>query len=286
MVVIGHSMGGILSRLMVSSSGDVLWKALQEYRSFTPEEMAEAEAEFGDMMRFEPFHGITRAVFIATPHRGTEFAEHRLARWASNLITLPATVLRKFARMSQRAEGGEMPGGEPYYIPNGVDSLSPKDPFIRLLPQMPISPAVTFHSIVATDKPDAPLEESTDGFVTYHSAHLDGAASEAVIPYTHSVQEAPEAILEIRRRSCASIWGGEVGTCRNRGGCLEALEVYRQVRPWPGSESVLRRMFPGAMHAESYERETRTGRLILGHAPRKGEPARVCDADHQCAGYE
>ena len=58
-----------------------------------------------------------------------------------------------------------------------MDSLSPKDPFIRLLPQMPISPAVTFHSIVATDKPDAPLEESTDGFVTYHSAHLDGAAS-------------------------------------------------------------------------------------------------------------
>ena len=95
MVVIGHSMGGILSRLMVSSSGDVLWKALQEYRSFTPEEMAEAEAEFGDMMRFEPFHGITRAVFIATPHRGTEFAEHRLARWASNPITLPATVLRR-----------------------------------------------------------------------------------------------------------------------------------------------------------------------------------------------
>ena len=40
---------------------------------------------------------------------------------------------------------------------------------------MPISSAVTFHSIVATDKPDAPLEESTDGFVTYHSAHLDGA---------------------------------------------------------------------------------------------------------------
>ena len=206
MVVIGHSMGGILSRLMVSSSGDVLWKALQEYRSFTPEEMAEAEAEFGDMMRFEPFHGITRAVFIATPHRGTEFAEHRLARWASNLITLPATVLRKFARMSQRAEGGEMPGGEPYYIPNGVDSLSPKDPFIRLLPQMPISSAVTFHSIVATDKPDAPLEESTDGFVTYHSAHLEGAASEAVIPYTHSVQEAPEAIWR-SGGCCANIWG-------------------------------------------------------------------------------
>lgn len=71
---------------------------------------------------------------------------------------------------------------------------------------MPISPAVTFHSIVATDKPDAPLEESTDGFVTYHSAHLDGAASEAVIPYTHSVQEAPEAMWR-SGGCCASIWG-------------------------------------------------------------------------------
>lgn len=71
---------------------------------------------------------------------------------------------------------------------------------------MPISSAVTFHSIVATDKPDAPLEESTDGFVTYHSAHLEGAASEAVIPYTHSVQEAPEAILR-SGGCCANIWG-------------------------------------------------------------------------------
>ena len=177
-----------------------------------------------------------------------------------------------------------MPGGEPYYIPNGVDSLSPKDPFIRLLPQMPISPAVTFHSIVATDKPDAPLEESTDGFVTYHSAHLDGAASEAVIPYTHSAGSAGGHIGDPAAAARAS-GGGEVGTCRNRGGCLEALEVYRQVRPWPGSESVLRRMFlalctPNHMNAK-------LGREIdLRHAPRKGEPARVCDADHQCAGYE
>jgi hypothetical protein len=35
--------------------------------------------------------------------------------------------------------------------------------------------------------------------VPYQSSHLPGATSELVIPFSHSVQETPEAILEIRR---------------------------------------------------------------------------------------
>lgn len=47
--------------------------------------------------------------------------------------------------------------------------------------------------------PRTTLEDSDDGLVPYRSAHLPGAESELVIPYFHSVQETPEAILEIRR---------------------------------------------------------------------------------------
>lgn len=39
----------------------------------------------------------------------------------------------------------------------------------------------------------------TDGIVPYKSAHLNGAVSEKVIKSGHSVQETPEAILELRR---------------------------------------------------------------------------------------
>lgn len=58
---------------------------------------------------------------------------------------------------------------------------------------------VPYHSIIANDTPDKALIDSDDGLVPYRSSHLDGAASELVIPFSHSVQETPEAILEIRR---------------------------------------------------------------------------------------
>jgi predicted DNA-binding protein with PD1-like motif len=43
------------------------------------------------------------------------------------------------------------------------------------------------------------LANATDGFVPYRSAHLAGAASEKVILSGHSVQQTPEAVLELRR---------------------------------------------------------------------------------------
>ena len=39
----------------------------------------------------------------------------------------------------------------------------------------------------------------TDGIVPYASAHLDGALSEKIIHGGHSIQETPEAVLELRR---------------------------------------------------------------------------------------
>ncbi|MBB1652932.1 MULTISPECIES: esterase/lipase family protein [Delftia] len=199
MVVIGHSMGGVLSRLMVSSSGDVLWNALQEKHDLSVRQIEQVQQQAGDMLSFEPFAGIGRAVFIAAPHRGTPFAENRLSRWLSNLITLPATVLHKFSRLHLTPRGSDRQDSGPFYIPNGVDNLSQNDPFIQLSAGMAISPQVPYHSIVANDRTDVPLQDSDDGLVPYRSAHLPGAASELVIPFKHSVQEAPQAIVEIRR---------------------------------------------------------------------------------------
>jgi hypothetical protein len=84
-------------------------------------------------------------------------------------------------------------------VPNGVDNLSENDRYIQLTARMPISPSARYHSIIANDTPGVPLAESDDGLVPYRSAHLDGAESEKIIRYSHSVQETPEAILELRR---------------------------------------------------------------------------------------
>ena len=64
---------------------------------------------------------------------------------------------------------------------------------------LPIEAGLKYHSIIAQRKPELPLQQSDDGLVPYWSAHLPGALSEKVIISGHSVQETPQAVLEVRR---------------------------------------------------------------------------------------
>jgi hypothetical protein len=90
-------------------------------------------------------------------------------------------------------------GEGPPRIPNSIDNLSDRDPYVRAAAQLPISPRVRYHSIVGREEATGELIASSDGVVPYTSAHLEGAQSERVIQSWHSVQENPQAILEIRR---------------------------------------------------------------------------------------
>jgi len=200
-VLIGHSMGGVLSRLLVSSSGSVLLDAVKELRQIDDAQVKKLRAETDGLLTFEAYPGISRAIFIAAPHKGTPFASNRLSRLLSGLITMPVKVVDQVMRLNHQIIGGGQASSSllPASLPNGVDSLKDSDPFIRAAAELPISPAVHYHSIVANHTPKTTLEDSDDGLVPYRSAHLPGAESELVIPYSHSVQETPEAILEIRR---------------------------------------------------------------------------------------
>ena len=84
-------------------------------------------------------------------------------------------------------------------IPRSTDNMSPNSTFIRTLGSLPLSPAVTAHSIIAVANPEAPRERWDDGVVSYQSAHIPGVASELVVHSAHSSQDNPAAIEEIRR---------------------------------------------------------------------------------------
>ena len=144
---------------------------------------------------------VTRAIFIAAPHRGTPFAKSRLSRHIASFVTLPLAMLdqlgERMLRLTQRtpAESGKAP----LRIPNSIDTLSDQNPFVRAAARLPIRARVRYHSIVAREQALGDLAQTSDGVVPYASAHLDGATSEKVIVSGHSVQETPQAILEIRR---------------------------------------------------------------------------------------
>lgn len=201
MVLVGHSMGGVLSRLLVSDAGQAMWPLLPSGAKTRMASDPELQRDLTAYVEFQPMPQVTRAVFIAAPHRGTPFAENRLARHAANLVTLPLAMLeqagdltRRLARLSPQGQGSE-----PLHIPNSIDNRSDRDPFVRAAAQLQISPRVRYHSIIGRERPEDILAQSSDGVVPYASAHLEGALSERVITSWHSVQETPEAILEIRR---------------------------------------------------------------------------------------
>ncbi|WP_083411765.1 esterase/lipase family protein [Janthinobacterium sp. 1_2014MBL_MicDiv] len=199
MVLIGHSMGGVLARLMVSDASNTLLDAITEEYNLKGKKAEKVRAGLQPYLDFTAMPQVNRAIFIAAPHRGTSFANHKVARWIANLVTLPITMLDQLSDAAGSLAQLDTGSSEPLRIPNSIDNLSDKDPFVRLVADLPISPKVRYYSIMGNDTPELPLLESSDGVVPYASAHLDGALSEKVIPSWHSVQESPQAILEIRR---------------------------------------------------------------------------------------
>jgi len=200
MVFIGHSMGGVLARLLVTSSGDVLWNDLLANYDLKGERLKRVETKLGPLLHFTAEPNVERAIFIAAPHKGTDIAGNRVGRLIGRLVRLPITLLGKFEDVFVTLQESESANSTTkLQIPNSIDNLKASDPFVKAAGALPITPGLKYHSIIAQRKPEVPLLQSDDGLVPYWSAHLDGAVSEKVIISGHSVQETPQAVLEIRR---------------------------------------------------------------------------------------
>ena len=80
MVLLGHSMGGLLSHFMTVSSGDQLWRLYSD-RSFDmilgPKKVLD---ELSRLLFFEPLPFVNRVVFLATPHRGSDLSHGVVGR--------------------------------------------------------------------------------------------------------------------------------------------------------------------------------------------------------------
>lgn len=197
MVVIGHSQGGLLTKLTAIDSGDRFWRNVSR-RTFAetdldPEPREVLERSFF----FSPLSFVKRVVFIATPHRGSYLTLERLARWVANLVQVPNALSQLTYDFVARNE-------EDLLIrrldraPTALDNMTPGNPFLKTLLELDIAPDVTAHSIIAVQG-DGPAEEGADGVVRYESAHLANVASERVVRSGHSCQGHPATIEEVRR---------------------------------------------------------------------------------------
>lgn len=201
-VIIGHSMGGITSRLMVTDAEDKIWRGLF---GKGPDEMKIGGASsqiLRDSIIFHHRKEIGRAIFIAAPHRGSELASSWIGRFGSRLVRMPTflTDARNAVSSVITADTSSLMLDR---APNSIDTLSPNNSFVREVNKLPIAPGIPYHSIIGDRGKGGNLEKkrpySTDSFVPYWSSHLAGASSEKVIPSNHSAHQHPEGIAETRR---------------------------------------------------------------------------------------
>ncbi len=145
----------------------------------------------------KPLPFVRRVIFLATPHRGSYLAGPQIVRrLAQRLVRLPSDVVRVGADLATLGPTGTLASGR---VPTSIDNMSPGHPFIRALVEIPVSPAVTAHSIISVEG-EGPLEDASDGVVKYRSAHVDGVATELVVQSPHSgMQAEAQTVEEVRR---------------------------------------------------------------------------------------
>ncbi len=197
MIIIGHSMGGMISRLMVTDAGDKIWRDMFGKSPAETKIYGSSRQLMEDAIVFHQRKQIDTAIFIASPHRGSELSNHFIGRIFSRLVHLPT-----FLTDARNAFASVMTADEASLqldrAPNSVDTLSPNNRFVREVNKLPIAPGVTYHSIMG-DRGKGNTPDSSDGVVPYWSSHFDGAASEKIVPSGHSAHENPEGIAEVRR---------------------------------------------------------------------------------------
>lgn len=203
MVLVGHSMGGIISKMQVADSGNILWNTV-----FTrPFEEVKGDSLEKEMLYkaffFQANPAIKRVVFIATPHRGSALGNQFPGRTVSQIVRLPVSVL-SVAKNLVRDNGPDIISEEIRNAGtfNSVDNLGLDNPLLSAISQMPLEPGVAFHSILGDRRPDEEggAGEGGDGVVPYASGHFERAESELMIPGAgHGVQDTPAAVDEVKR---------------------------------------------------------------------------------------
>jgi pimeloyl-ACP methyl ester carboxylesterase len=197
-VVIAHSMGGLLAHTLVSDSGDALWNVFANKPFNSLSVSAGAKHLMSGYFFFRHQPDIDRVIFLAVPHRGSRLAAGIVGSIGNRLIRhskAAAEAMKELAAenpgvLNRYFAGVSVRGG-----PTSLFSLAP-NPLLDRLASLPIR--VPYHSIIGDRGLDGGTR-SSDGVVSYASSHLAGAQSEKIVPAGHTVFSNETTVLEIKR---------------------------------------------------------------------------------------
>ena len=196
MVLVGHSMGGLLTKLQVTYSGDIIWQAAATRPFNTIITDPATRADLAASFFFQPSPDITRVIYIATPHRGSSDANRCIGRLSSALNSRAArmghapcpTRARQPRRVPQRASAQSAQQRR---------SARAHEPYSASDQRVAVSRGVAIDSIIG-DYRWSLLQGQTDGVVPVSSARIGGVQSELFVDAKHTdAQRVPPTIREV-----------------------------------------------------------------------------------------
>lgn len=209
-ILIGHSMGGVISRMMLSD--DDLWARLDEIDEKAQDNQVKKlltqtyQDEFANRFSLHALPQVDTAVFVSAPFRGTDYAERWFTRMARRVIRLPLdltqVVITPLANLGEDEVYDSTIGS--LYLHNGASQLSDRSAFMALTKDIQINDKVRYYSVMGNHKGtlnhgDVAGTAISDGIVPYESSHLDGAEREIIITGGHSIHENPKTVRELRK---------------------------------------------------------------------------------------
>jgi pimeloyl-ACP methyl ester carboxylesterase len=201
MVFVGHSMGGLIAKLLTQDSGDAFWNLVSTQPFETVKASPQTKAALQRIFYFERQPCVRRVIFLGTPHHGSNLSAKPVAALLARFMRLP----RQFVEAAKEVATNNPDlwptlGKDPHSrdIPNSLNLLTPGAPALQLLAARSAPAQVRYHSVIGVVIGGE--TSGSDGVVTYRSAHIEGVDSEMVIPAHHTnVHHHPRAVLEVKR---------------------------------------------------------------------------------------
>ncbi|MCE9528050.1 MAG: hypothetical protein K8R36_18575 [Planctomycetales bacterium] len=202
MVLVGHSMGGLVSKLQTLESGDDFWHILSDSPISELNASTEDREKLARVVYFHPNPSVKRVITIGTPHHGSDFANKYTKLFISRFIVLPE-MLTDLTNKLVLSNPGFFKNKEMLTTTTSIDSLAPSDPIFPVMISAQKGPGVKYHNIVGRIRREdflSKFAEDGDGIVSFKSAHLDDVVSERQVAADHlGVHRHPLSTLEVRR---------------------------------------------------------------------------------------
>ena len=199
MVLVGHSMGGLISLLQTMNTEEKLWNLIT---SKPPEELSGPEPSHTEVPRW--FHyranpSVSCVITMAVPFRGSHLA-NRTTRNIPEILGRQATLVEKNLQQFREENASEIENSTLLTYDNSIASLQAGTIVWDALMSCEHAPWTTYYNIDGQTYSTLGQPKNSDGVVSHTSSQLPWAASETRVDAEHSdVPANPAAILAVAR---------------------------------------------------------------------------------------